>query len=217
MSRDPVVIASTASIAEALRVVRAHRVRHLPVVDGGVLVGMVSDRDLRLAMPSPLGAERPEFVALVEQTEVEAIMTRDVLTAGPGDTVEDAAVRMTRSRVGALPVVDAAGRLVGILSEGDIVRAFVEVFTASGASSRLEVSLPDRPGELARAVRVLGEECRLNINSIVVLRGQPGDRRTAVIHVATIDPREAIAALERSGIDVGWPSLAGDLRRAGGA
>lgn len=213
MSRDPVAVASSASIAEALRVVRHHRMRHLPVVDEGELVGIVSDRDLRLAMPSPLGAETPEFVALVESTPVEAIMARDVITAGPTDTLEDAAIRMCRSRVGALPVVDAAGRLVGILSEKDILGAFVEVFTAAGPSSRLEIALADRPGELARAVRVIGEECRLNISSIMVSHGAGPDRRTAVVHVATIDPREVIAALERAGCEVGWPSLEGDLRR----
>lgn len=213
MRPDPVAVSSSASIAEALRLVRQYRMRHIPVVDGGELVGIVSDRDLRLAMPSPLGAERPEFVALVEGTPVEAIMARDVITAGPTDTLEDAAVRMARSRVGALPVVDAGGRLVGILSEADILRAFVDVFTAGGPSSRLEIALADRPGELARAVRVIGEECRLNISSIMVSRGEEPGRRTAVVHVATIDPREVIAALERAGCEVGWPSLEGDLRR----
>ena len=215
MTRDPVRVAADASIADALRLVRQHRVRHLPVLEDGTLVGIVSDRDLRLAMPSPLGMETPEFVALVEGTRVDAIMARDVITTGPTDTLEDAAVRMTRSRVGALPVVDAEGALVGLISETDVLRAFVEVFTASGPASRLEVALDDRPGELARAVRVIGEECRLNIASIMVGRASPGARRTAVVHVATIDPREVIATLERNGIEVGWPSLEADLRRMG--
>jgi acetoin utilization protein AcuB len=213
MTPSPATVGSAASIAEALRLVREHRMRHLPVVDDGELVGIVSDRDLRLAMPSPLGAERPEFVALVERTPVEAIMARDVITVGPTDTLEDAAERMRRSRVGSLPVVDAAGALVGILTETDILHAFAEVFTAGGASSRLEIAIPDRPGELARAMRVIGEECRLNIASLMMT---PGDRpgwRIAVVHVATIDPREVIAALERLGLEVGWPSLEGDLRR----
>jgi acetoin utilization protein AcuB len=213
MTRDPVAVASSASIAEALRVVREHRMRHLPVVDDGELVGIVSDRDLRLAMPSPLGAERPEFVALVESTPVDAIMSRDVITAGPTDTLEDAAVRMRRSRVGALPVVDALGKLVGILTETDILHAFAEVFTAAGPASRLEIVLPDRAGELARAMRVIGEDCRLNIASLMMHQGDGPGRKTAVVHVATIDPREVIAALERIGLEVGWPSLEADLRR----
>jgi acetoin utilization protein AcuB len=213
MTRGPASVASTASIAEALRMVRQHRMRHLPVVDDGELVGIVSDRDLRLAMPSPLGAETPEFVALVESTPVEAIMARDVITVGPTDTLEDAAVRMRRSRVGALPVTDAGGKLVGILTETDILHAFAEVFASAGAASRLEISIPDRPGELARAMRVIGEECRLNIASLMMHRGDRPGRQTAVVHVATIDPREVIAALEACGLEVGWPSLEADLRR----
>jgi acetoin utilization protein AcuB len=213
MTRDPVAVASSASIAEALRIVRDHHMRHLPVVDDGELVGIVSDRDLRLAMPSPLGAETPEFVALVESTPVDAIMARDLITVGPSDSLEDAAVRMRRSRVGALPVVDASGALVGILSETDILHAFAEVFTAAGPASRLEIALPDRPGELARAVRVIGEECRLNIASLTMHAGAVPGRRIAVVHVATIDPREVIAALEGIGLEVGWPSLEADLRR----
>lgn len=217
MTRDPVAVPSTASLAEALRLVGRHRLRHLPVVDGGELVGILSDRDLRLAMPSPLGAERPEFVAQVEATPVEAIMARDVITAGPTETLEDAAVRMCRHRVGALPVLDEAGRLVGILTESDILRAFVTVFTAAGAASRLEVSMHDRPGEMARAMRVIGEQHGVNVTSVMVTPGEAPGRRLAVVHVATIDPRPVVAALEAAGFEVGWPSLETDLRRGMGA
>jgi len=215
MTPDPISIAPDAPLGEALRLTRAHHVRHLPVVSGGELVGIVSDRDLRLALPSSLEGGDD---AAGESTRVAEVMTRGVITVGPGDTLEDAAGRMRRHRVGALPVVDAAGALLGIISETDLIHAFVEVFTASGPSSRLEIALADRPGELARAVRVIGEELRLNINSIMVQRpDDPGGRRTAVVHVATIDPREVIAALERIGYAVGWPTLENDPRHAGGS
>ena len=215
MTPDPISIAPDAPLGEALRLTRAHHVRHLPVVSGGELVGIVSDRDLRLALPSSLEGGDD---AAGESTRVAEVMTRGVITVGPGDTLEDAAGRMRRHRVGALPVVDAAGALLGIIAETDLIHAFVEVFTASGPSSRLEIALADRPGELARAVRVIGEELRLNINSIMVQRpDDPGGRRTAVVHVATIDPREVIAALERIGYAVGWPTLENDPRHAGGS
>jgi acetoin utilization protein AcuB len=217
MTRDPVAVPADATLGVALRLMREHRVRHLPVVEGGEVVGMLSDRDLRLAMPSPLGMESAEDVAAAEGTPVADVMARGAITAGPFDTVEDAAVRMRRHRVGSLPVVDATGALLGILTETDILQAFVEILTASGPSSRLEISLSDRPGELARAMRVIGEELMINVNSVMVTGRDAEGRKTAVVHLGTIDPREAIAALERTGARVGWPSLENDLRRMEGA
>jgi acetoin utilization protein AcuB len=212
MTPDPVSVPADATLGEALRVMRARRIRHLPVVEGGEVVGMITDRDLRLAMPSPLGMESAEDVAAVERTPVADVMARNPITVGPFDTVEDAAVRMRRQRVGSLPVVDAAGKLLGILTESDILQAFVEILTASGPSSRLEISLPDRPGELSRAMRIVGEELGINVNSVMVTGRDGAGRKTAVLHLGTIDPRESIAALERAGVEVGWPSLENDLR-----
>jgi acetoin utilization protein AcuB len=215
MTPDPVAVRPGDTLADALRLTREHRVRHLPVVEDGALVGIVSDRDIRLAMPSPLAVPDPERAAFLERTTVGQVMTREVITAGPLDTVEDAAGQLCRHRIGALPVVDAYGKLLGMVTETDILTAFAEVLSAGGPSSRLEVSLPDRPGELARTLHVLGEELRLNVTSLMVLpRGEEG-RKTVIVHVATIDPREAIHALEAAGARVGWPSLEHDLRKEG--
>ena len=213
MTRDPVTVSPGTSLADALRLTREHRIRHLPVVDGGVLVGIVSDRDIRLAMPSPLSVADADRAAFLERTTVSAVMAREVFTALPHDPVEDAARELCRHRIGALPVVDARGGLLGIVTETDVLRAFAEVVSSGGPSSRLEVSLPDRPGELARALRIVGEELKLNVTAMMVLPKAEHGRKIAILHVATIDPREAVAALERAGARVGWPSLEGDLRK----
>lgn len=217
MTRDVVVVAPHQPLAEALRLTRARRIRHLPVVDDGVLVGMVSDRDVRLALPSPLTEPDEERVAFLERTPVSALMQTDVATVGPRDAVEDAAKLMRRMRIGALPVVDAHGALLGILSESDVLDAFVEILGPANASSRLEVRLADRAGELARAMRVIGEERGVNVCSAMVPPGPPGEPRVAIVHVNTIDPRPVIAALEGAGFAVGWPSLEADLRQGGAA
>jgi acetoin utilization protein AcuB len=213
MTRDPVAVSPDHTLAAALRLAREHRVRHLPVVAGGELVGIVSDRDVRLATPSPYAEGEPDRAEFLERTPVAQVMTREVISIGAADTVEDAARALVRHRIGALPVVDAGNRLLGILTETDILHAFVQMLGASGASTRLEVELPDRPGELARAVHLVGGELKLNITSLLVPPGRDGAPRAAILHVATIDPREAIAALEGAGFRVGWPSLEADLRR----
>jgi acetoin utilization protein AcuB len=216
MSGDPITVTPDDTLAHALQLTRTHRIRHLPVVNSHRhLSGILSDRDIRLAMPSPVtvaDAERTEFL---ERTPIAAVMTRDVITAGGMDTIEDAAKALYQHRIGSLPVVDAEERLVGILTETDILHALVQILGGTEPSSRIEIALPDRPGQLARAIRILGEELELNIVSLVVpsLAGQ--SRKTAIVHVATIDPREALEALEGAGYEVGWPSLEGDLRSAG--
>ena len=213
MTADPVSVSPDDSLAHALRLTREHRIRHLPVVRGGELVGILSDRDIRLAMPSPIEVADPERAAMLERTPVERVMTREVITAGPFDAVEDAAQQICRHRIGALPVVDAHGHLLGMITETDVVTAFAEVLSAGGPSSRLEVSIADRPGELARLLGIIGGGLKLNVTSLMVLPRGEGGRKTAIVHVATIDPREAIEALEQAGAIVGWPSLEADRRR----
>jgi acetoin utilization protein AcuB len=213
MTADPVTVTPEDSLAHALRLTREHRVRHLPVVRNGELVGILSDRDIRTAMPSPIEVADPERATMLERTPVERVMTREVITAGPFDAVEDAAEQICSHRIGALPVVDAHGKLLGMITETDVVTAFAEVLSAGGPSSRLEVSIADRPGELARLLAIVGGELKLNVTSLMVMPGARDGRKTAVMHVATIDPREAIEALERAGARVGWPSLEADLRR----
>jgi acetoin utilization protein AcuB len=216
MHRDPVTVTPDDTLARALMLTREHRIRHLPVVvPGGTVMGMLSDRDIRLAMPSPLAVADEERAEFLERTPVAAVMSRDLIAATAADTIEDAAKLLYRHRIGALPVISATGRLEGILSETDILHAFVQILGGSEPASRLEIALPDEPGELARVMRIVGEELRLNLVSIVVpsIRGQNGQKgKTAILHIATIDPREALRALEAAGYRVGWPSLDADLR-----
>lgn len=217
MQRDPVTVTPDDTLAAALRLTRAHRIRHLPVcLPGGEVTGIVSDRDIRLAMPSPLtvpDAERSDFL---ERTAIAAVMTREVITVLPDESIEDAAKILYRHRIGSLPVVDAADRLLGILTETDILHAFVQILGGAQPASRLEIALADQPGELARAVRIIGDELGLNIVSIVVPSFPDDARKAAIVHLATIDPRPAVQALERAGFQVGWPALDRDLRSPDG-
>lgn len=208
MNPEPLTVGPDDTLAHALRLTREHRVRHLPVVLADrELTGIVSDRDIRLAMPSPLTVADAERADFLERTPVAAVMTREVVTVLPKDTIEDAAKSLYRHRIGALPVVDPAGRLTGILSETDILHAFVQILGGAQPRSRIEIALADRPGQLARAIQIIGEELRLNIVSLVVPSEAAQTRKTAIVHLSTIDPREAIRSLETAGFQVGWPTL----------
>jgi len=212
MQQDVVTVSPDDTLATALVLTRKHRIRHLPVVLGtGGLVGILSDRDIRLAMPSPLTTPDAERADFLERTAVAGIMTREVVSVSPTETVESAAKLLCGHQIGSLPVVDGGQALQGIITESDILNAFVRLLGVASPSSRLELELEDRPGELGRALSILGQRTKLNIASVIAPPLPRGERKRVVLHVDTIDPREAMGALEDAGFVVGWPSLDRDL------
>ena len=205
MTREVVTVAPGATAAEALALCRERRIRHLPVVDGGRLVGLISDRDLRSATPA-LGD--PDRTAALERITVGDEMAREVVTARPDDPIEHAAMAMYEKRIGCLPVVDGEA-LAGILTASDVMKAFVRLVGAHEPGSRVEVALPDRPGALAGAVDALREE---GVNLVSVLaspeaeRGRDGAaRRVVVLRLGTMNTLGAVERLRGAGYEVLWP------------
>jgi acetoin utilization protein AcuB len=218
MKREVITVSPDDTLATALKLTRKHRVRHLPVtLANGALAGMLSDRDIRLAMPSPLTTPDAERADYLERTSIAHLMTRDVISVGAGDNIEDAAKLLFSHRIGALPVIDSGNRVCGIITETDILHAFVRLLGVSEPSSRIEIRLEDRPGELGRALSLIGEGAGLNVVSLIVPSVPDSGTKVAIVHLGTIDPREAIDALENAGYLVGWPSLERDLRKLDGA
>ena len=123
------------SVQDARELMARRKIRHLPVTaPGGGLVGIVTDRDIRLNLPSlATSLSIGEVNHLLAKLTVGEIMTRSVITIGPDRPVREAAQLMLEHRIGALPVVDD-GHLIGILTETDIVRAFVETTAAASRS-----------------------------------------------------------------------------------
>ena len=129
MRRHVHVVKPLDGLLRARELMEVHRINQLPVVVDGRLVGIITDRDVRDAMPGALAAAkaaatRHRRTAPEEEPVVESVMTGDVLTLGPSDTVVTAARLMRRERIGSVPIV-ADGRLVGILTRSDILDAFV--------------------------------------------------------------------------------------------
>ena len=123
MTPDPVTVTPDAGLLEVRALFRRHRFRHVPVVEDGALVGVVSDRDV-LGAVSPFldtPAETHRDVATLERTAAD-LMTAVPRTVSPGAPLADAARRMIEAGVSSLPVTDD-GRLVGILTARDVLRA----------------------------------------------------------------------------------------------
>ena len=207
MTREVLTVSPDTNIADALSITRENAIRHLPVIDDGALVGLVTDRDLRLALPAPWQDESDAERRQLRNRTVADLMTEDVITVSPESLIEEAAKLFYENRIGCLAVMEE-GKLAGILTASDLLRAFVDIFTAHERSSRLEIQMPNRPGELARVVRLIGIDHKINITGMVLAPAPSApDESLMTIHVATRKPQDLIEALEKMGYRVGWPML----------
>jgi CBS domain-containing protein len=129
MTRDVTTLYEESSLEQVLSVLGPYRFRHLPVVDDTRLVGIISQRDLLLLSTQGLGhgpAARAREARMLEEVFLRDVMTTQVVTIEPGATLAEAGRRMLESRIGALPVVTPEGELLGIVTENDLLRAFVQ-------------------------------------------------------------------------------------------
>jgi acetoin utilization protein AcuB len=116
----------TMPVLEARQLMLEKRIRHLLITDGPKLVGIVTDRDIRLNLPSPATSLSVwEINYLLARMTVNAVMSKNVVTIDSGREAREAAQILLDNKIGALPVVDH-GHLVGIITETDVLRAFVK-------------------------------------------------------------------------------------------
>ena len=150
MTLNPVTITPDVSVTEALRLMNERRIRRLPVLDAkGKLVGIVSDRDLLLASPSPATSLAIwEIHDLLAKLTVEKTMTRDVITIFEDTPLEEAALIMVDRRIGGLPVMKG-DQLVGIISESDLFKTLLELLGGRRQGVRITVLTPGAKGTLA--------------------------------------------------------------------
>jgi|YNPBryantNP2012_1023418.scaffolds.fasta_scaffold27279_2 acetoin utilization protein AcuB len=156
MTRDPITVTPDTTVPDALRLMREKKIRRLPVVNSqGALVGIVSDKDLLYASPSPATTlavwEIPELLARIR---VEKVMTSKVITTTEDTPLEEAARIMADYRIGGLPVMQEE-RLVGIITETDLFKAFLQLLGGRRRGVRVTVSVPDAKGTLARITNVI--------------------------------------------------------------
>jgi len=195
MSQPPIVIAPETSISDGLRMMREHRIRRFPVVDGqGRLIGVVSDKDLLHAEPSPATSLSIwEIGYLLGRITIDQVMTRDVLTVTPTTPLEDAAQIMVDRKIGGLPVVEA-GRVVGVITETDIFKVFTILLGARERGIGVTATAIDRPGLLAD---LTGATARAggDITAIVTYPSDGGSRTSVFLKVKGLSAEQLTAAI----------------------
>lgn len=187
MRTDLISITPSTKLADAKDLMQKGNFRHLPVVDDtGKLVGIITDRDMRDAHPSSLLDEQSyrQTLEKVMQHTVEEIMTRDPITIAPYYTLQDTLLMMGKKKVGALPVIDEEGRLKGIMSTRDMLRAFVNVMGIGEPGTLLCILVKEQPGQLKKIIDIVTEE-NVSLGSVLVARGWDKEKRAIFPYLLT--------------------------------
>lgn len=202
MRKNPVWVDEEDSMKKAIDLLKEKGIRHLPVLrDGEKLVGIVSDRDIKAASPSPATSlEIREIYYLLDKIKIKQIMTKKPYTVSMGTPVEEAALIMREKRIGALPVVKD-GKLIGIITETDILDAFLDAVGISRPGYRIEVALPNTPGQLFRIANLLNE-LDVNIVSVVTASAEDPGKKILVLRIETNRYKVVKSLLKKEGIEL---------------
>jgi acetoin utilization protein AcuB len=197
MIRDVFTVSRGDTLRFASDLLREHRIHQLPVVEGGELIGFLSGTDIRNSTFEETTVSGNGEIVVKNKT-VEEIMTREVITVSPWDTVEDAVLIFHRKRLGALPVVEGK-KLVGIITKADVLAAFCDTLKIEEAGVRIEVLLPPDVGSVVQLVRQLGE-IEAEILSLILSPSRDGF--VAFVRLATIDVGAVKKTLRDAGFSV---------------
>jgi acetoin utilization protein AcuB len=202
MMRTPVFLDEDDSMKTAMDTLKDREIRHLPVLKGGSkLVGILTETDIKQASPSTATAlEIREVYYLLDKIKVKQIMTKRPYTIPPTAPIEEAAMVMRDKKIGCLPVMEE-GRLVGILTETDILDAFIESMGVRGPGHRIELVLPAMGRGLFEVLKLL-KDFDANIVSLATTTHDDPERKVLILRIETKSYKVLKTALRKSGYDI---------------
>jgi len=182
MAKDVLTIDENTSVMRATRIMKEKNVRRLPVLSHGKLIGMITDRDLKDASPSKsTSLDIHEMYYLLSEMKVSEVMTPNPICLVETDTLEKAAVVMLMNKISGMPIVDTSGNLSGLLSESDILQAFIDSTGIQDGTVQYAFDLPDTPGSVTKVVDTL-RQYPVRMHSILTSfeQAKEGVKRVAV-------------------------------------
>lgn len=203
MTPEPITVNPETPVLEALKIIKEHNFRRLPVMDGNKLVGITTRKDLKDAMPSKATTLSVwELNYLLSKLTVREIMARPVITASEGEYMEDAALRMQEHKVDGLPVINKDGQLSGMITTMDVLRAFTNILglqDGEDGGQRLTLIMPDVPGSIERAARAVQPS---NIISLATFEAKTAGQRRFVLRLSGDGVSNAAERVKEAGIQV---------------
>jgi acetoin utilization protein AcuB len=203
MTHHPITVLPDMSVIEALKLMRENKVRRFPVLDKRTkkLIGIVTEKELLYASPSPATSlSIHEINYLMSKLTVDRIMTTDLIAVTEDAPIEEAALIMVDHNVGALPVVRGE-TLVGIITETDLFKTFIELFSARQEGIRLTLLVPEQKGELAAVAEAIAE-LGGDIISLGTFQGEDLSNRLLTIKVADVSREELVQKMGEIGAKV---------------
>jgi acetoin utilization protein AcuB len=148
MTKKVITVSPDDFISDAVKVIKEHGIKHIPVVKDGKLKGIISDRDIRDYVPSKASSlDVYELHYLLQSTKIKTIMNKKTITAKPDTPVEEAAMILHDEGIGCMPVMEGR-KMVGIISDYDIFRALIDISGVRHGGNRVSVMIRDRPGSI---------------------------------------------------------------------
>ena len=170
MTKNPMTVTADTKVDYVAHLMKKHNFRRLPVVDDGKLVGFLSDSDLMRVAPSPATTlSRYEINSLLAKICVRDIMKKDVVSVNVGATIEEAALIMYKNKIGGMPVVSNMGAVVGVITETDIFKTFVDVMGLADGKTRITLEVTDKIGVVKDIAEIFGQ-AGVSIDSLITCK-----------------------------------------------
>jgi acetoin utilization protein AcuB len=202
MTKRPITITEDTGIDKALELMHSEKVRRLPVLNKqGQLVGIVSELDLLKASPSPATSlSIYELPYLLSRIKMRDIMTKDVVTVTEDTPLEEAALIMAENKIGGMPVM-RGDKLVGIITETDLFKIFLEMLGAREEGVRLSMLVPEEKGMLAK---IAGKVAEMGGNIVAqgTIMGEDPTNRQLTIKVTDVPEEQLVSAMEELGLKI---------------
>lgn len=206
MTKDVVTLTPSNTIEDAVRVMREHKIRHLPIItNNNEVVGIFTDRDFKNLIPS---SPIEETNVNLYHTPLSEVMCQHVIIGHPMDFVEEAAITFYQNNIGTLPIV-SNNKLVGIVTAKDLLYKYIELTGAHQPGSQIEVRVPDKPGILYEVAKVFQQQ-QSNVLSVLIYPDKGNEQyKILVVRFKNMNPLTIIEGLRAEGFEVLWPNTLG--------
>ncbi len=198
MSKPVITASPELPINEALTLMKQEHIRRMPVIQDGKLIGIISDKDLLNASPSPATSLSVwELNYLLSKITVKDVMTKKVLTVEENTPIEEAARIMADNKIGGMPVL-RGGKVVGMITETDLFKILLELMGARQKGVRATIMIEEKPGQLAKISQLIAENGG-NFIAFGQFMGDDPTTRTVMVKVEGLEETKVVQLLNTTG------------------